>query len=62
MNMANTSQSAAPQQRRLAEFATILGDIKLAISVWETLRKDNRGGSVSVKSLIMLMKCLMSGL
>ena len=35
------------QQRRLAEFATILGDYKLAISVWETLRKDGRGGSVS---------------
>ncbi|KAI0830719.1 ER-golgi trafficking TRAPP I complex 85 kDa subunit-domain-containing protein [Trametes gibbosa] len=33
------------QQRRLAEFATILGDYKLAISVWETLRKDGRGGS-----------------
>ncbi len=34
------------QQRRLAEFATILGDYKLAISVWETLRKEGRGGSV----------------
>ena len=34
------------QQRRLAEFATILGDYKLAISVWETLRKEARGGSV----------------
>ncbi|KAI0361180.1 hypothetical protein OH77DRAFT_1417397 [Trametes cingulata] len=33
------------QQRRLAEFATILGDYKLAISVWETLRKEGRGGS-----------------
>ncbi|KAI0652274.1 ER-golgi trafficking TRAPP I complex 85 kDa subunit-domain-containing protein [Trametes meyenii] len=33
------------QQRRLAEFATILGDYKLAISVWETLRKEARGGS-----------------
>ncbi|KAI0715153.1 ER-golgi trafficking TRAPP I complex 85 kDa subunit-domain-containing protein [Earliella scabrosa] len=33
------------QQRRLAEFATILGDYKLAMSVWETLRKEARGGS-----------------
>ncbi|KAH9944035.1 ER-golgi trafficking TRAPP I complex 85 kDa subunit-domain-containing protein [Epithele typhae] len=33
------------QQRRLAEFATILGDFKLAVSVWETLRKEARGGS-----------------
>ncbi|KAF8525181.1 ER-golgi trafficking TRAPP I complex 85 kDa subunit-domain-containing protein [Hysterangium stoloniferum] len=38
---------AAPpsQQRRLAEFATFLGDLKLAVSVWESLRKDGRGGS-----------------
>jgi hypothetical protein len=34
------------QQRRLAEFATILGDLKLAVSVWETLKKDGKGGSV----------------
>jgi len=34
------------QQRRLAEFATILGDLKLALSVWETLKKDGKGGSV----------------
>ncbi|KAI0094770.1 ER-golgi trafficking TRAPP I complex 85 kDa subunit-domain-containing protein [Irpex rosettiformis] len=33
------------QQRRLAEFATVLGDYKLAITVWETLRKDSKGGS-----------------
>ncbi|KAL7285211.1 hypothetical protein ACG7TL_000304 [Trametes sanguinea] len=33
------------QQRRLAEFATILGDYRLAISVWETLRKEGKGGS-----------------
>ncbi|KAI0271395.1 ER-golgi trafficking TRAPP I complex 85 kDa subunit-domain-containing protein [Gloeopeniophorella convolvens] len=33
------------QQRRLAEFATILGDLKLAVSVWEALRKDGKGGS-----------------
>ena len=34
------------QQRRLAEFATVLGDYKLAVSVWESLRKENKGGSV----------------
>ncbi|KAI0932025.1 hypothetical protein AcV5_004630 [Taiwanofungus camphoratus] len=33
------------QQRRLAEFATMLGDYKLAISVWESLRKEGKGGS-----------------
>ncbi|KAF4623241.1 hypothetical protein D9613_002112 [Agrocybe pediades] len=33
------------QQRRLAEFATILGDYKLAIMVWEALRKESKGGS-----------------
>ncbi|KZT05978.1 uncharacterized protein LAESUDRAFT_726547 [Laetiporus sulphureus 93-53] len=33
------------QQRRLAEFATMLGDVKLAVSVWENLRKEGRGGS-----------------
>lgn len=40
--------SGPTQQRRLAEFATILGDFKLAVSVWESLRKDGKGGSVSV--------------
>ncbi|KAK0464963.1 ER-golgi trafficking TRAPP I complex 85 kDa subunit-domain-containing protein [Desarmillaria tabescens] len=34
-----------PQQRRLAEFATIIGDYKLAVSVWEALRKEGQGGS-----------------
>ncbi|KAH9082196.1 hypothetical protein EDB83DRAFT_2336975 [Lactarius deliciosus] len=33
------------QQRRLAEFATILGDLKPATNVWEALRKDGKGGS-----------------
>lgn len=32
------------QQRRLAEFATILGDYKLAIGVWESYRKEGKGG------------------
>lgn len=36
------------RQRRLAEFATILGDIKLAVAVWETLRKDGKSGSVGL--------------
>lgn len=29
----------------MAEFATVLGDYKLATYVWETLRKDGKGGS-----------------
>ncbi|KAJ3897847.1 hypothetical protein F5879DRAFT_1072801 [Lentinula edodes] len=33
------------QQHRLAEFATILGDFKLAVTVWETLSKEGKGGS-----------------
>ncbi|KAG6911541.1 hypothetical protein DXG01_011843 [Tephrocybe rancida] len=37
--------SPPSQQRRLAEFATILGDLKLAVAVWEALRKDSKGGS-----------------
>lgn len=37
--------SSLPQHRRLAEFATCLGDIKLATSVWETLRKDGKSGA-----------------
>ncbi|PPQ67072.1 hypothetical protein CVT25_005673 [Psilocybe cyanescens] len=41
----NGGPTPPSQQRRLAEFATILGDFKLAVTVWETLRKDNKGGS-----------------
>ncbi|RDB28485.1 Transport protein particle subunit trs85-1 [Hypsizygus marmoreus] len=37
--------SPPSQQRRLAEFATILGDLKLAATVWEALRKEAKGGS-----------------
>ena len=33
------------QQRRLAEFVTILGDLKLVTSVWEALRKEGKSGS-----------------
>jgi hypothetical protein len=39
------------QLRRLAEFATILGDLKLAISVWEMLKKDGKGGSVGYTNI-----------
>lgn len=45
---ASSVLTAPPSQlRRLAEFATILGDYKLAINVWESLRKENKGGSVN---------------
>jgi hypothetical protein len=43
----------------LAEFATILGDFKLAVTVWETLRKEGKGGSVCASLLfaaILLIK------
>ncbi|KAH0838197.1 ER-golgi trafficking TRAPP I complex 85 kDa subunit-domain-containing protein [Lanmaoa asiatica] len=43
---ASSVLTAPPSQlRRLAEFATILGDYKLATGVWESLRKENKGGS-----------------
>ncbi|KAH9937068.1 ER-golgi trafficking TRAPP I complex 85 kDa subunit-domain-containing protein [Fomitopsis serialis] len=38
-------EGTVTQQRRLAEFATMLGDYKLATSIWEALRKEGRGGS-----------------
>uniref|UniRef100_A0A0W0FGI2 Uncharacterized protein n=1 Tax=Moniliophthora roreri TaxID=221103 RepID=A0A0W0FGI2_MONRR len=41
----NAQGPPPPQQRRLAEFATILHDLKLAVSVWESLRKEGKGGS-----------------
>jgi hypothetical protein len=47
-NSVSSLAAAVPgpsQQRRLAEFATILGDLKVATAVWETLRKDGKGGS-----------------
>jgi hypothetical protein len=48
----NSSSTSSPpsQQRRLAEFATIIGDYKLAVTVWESLRKELKGGSVSCSS------------
>lgn len=51
--------SAIPmQQRRLAEFATILGDFKLAVSVWESLRKETRGAVGSVSFLLEVFEWL----
>ncbi|OCH95835.1 hypothetical protein OBBRIDRAFT_767184 [Obba rivulosa] len=44
-SLGHAGGSGVTQQRRLAEFATILGDYKLATSVWESLRKEGRGGS-----------------
>ncbi|KAJ7654956.1 ER-golgi trafficking TRAPP I complex 85 kDa subunit-domain-containing protein [Mycena polygramma] len=44
--------SPPPQQRRLAEFATILGDFKLAVTVWETMRKESKGGSEMLPLLL----------
>ncbi|KAH9486608.1 hypothetical protein JR316_0000673 [Psilocybe cubensis] len=41
----NSGPTPPSQQRRLAEFTTILGDFKLAVTVWEALRKDGKGGS-----------------
>lgn len=46
------------QQRRLAEFATMLGDFKLAVAVWEALRKETKGASGSVSEVVHTMKCL----
>lgn len=42
------------QQRRLAEFSTMLGDFKLAVNVWESLRKETRGSTGSVRRLLPL--------
>ncbi|KAG8880663.1 hypothetical protein FRB97_000617 [Tulasnella sp. 331] len=50
----NGTQSSSPfsnhpqalsQHRRLAEFSTFLGDYKFAIPLWETIRKEGKGGS-----------------
>ncbi|KIP12403.1 hypothetical protein PHLGIDRAFT_27246 [Phlebiopsis gigantea 11061_1 CR5-6] len=44
-SFSGATEGAVTQQRRLAEFATVLGDYKLAVTVWETLRKESKGGS-----------------
>jgi hypothetical protein len=41
-----TATGVLGEARRLAEFATVLGDYKLAVSVWDSLRKDGRGADV----------------
>ncbi|KAH9950452.1 ER-golgi trafficking TRAPP I complex 85 kDa subunit-domain-containing protein [Amylocystis lapponica] len=41
----STTIGGVTQQRRLAEFATILGDYRVATAIWENLRKEGRGGS-----------------
>lgn len=46
------------QHRRLAEFATFLGDYKLAVTVWEALRKETKGVYGSVR-LTYLVKALL---
>jgi len=43
---ANFHSPPPPQGRRLAEFATFLGDYKLAMTVWDSLRKEGKGGAV----------------
>ncbi|KAJ7783643.1 ER-golgi trafficking TRAPP I complex 85 kDa subunit-domain-containing protein [Mycena maculata] len=51
--VAAASTPAPPaQQRRLAEFATILGDFKLAVAVWESMRKEGKGGSEMLPLLL----------
>ena len=44
MPFSNQPQALSPQ-RRLAEFATFLGDHKLAVPLWESIRKEGKGGS-----------------
>jgi trafficking protein particle complex subunit 8 len=39
------SPNAPPLHRRLAEFSTFLGDYKLAVPLWESIRKEGKGGS-----------------
>ncbi|EFI28666.1 hypothetical protein CC1G_13692 [Coprinopsis cinerea okayama7 len=45
ISSANGIPTPLSQPRRLAEFCTILGDFKLAINLWESLRKESKGGS-----------------
>lgn len=44
MPFSNQPNALSPQ-RRLAEFATFLGDFKFAVPIWESIRKEGKGGS-----------------
>ena len=52
--LANAAEKNVMLQRRLAEFATIIGDYKIAVNIWDILRKDSHGfhGSVSIDEVI----------
>ena len=52
---ANFHSPPPPQNRRLAEFATFLGDYKVAMTVWDSLRKDGKGGAVGGHLLYLLV-------
>ncbi|PVF97590.1 hypothetical protein CPB86DRAFT_785718 [Serendipita vermifera] len=50
---ASAGASLPPPQRRLAEFATFLGDFKVAVAVWESLRKEGKGGAAVLPLLLV---------
>ncbi|KAG8829564.1 hypothetical protein FRC17_006390 [Serendipita sp. 399] len=52
--------SAPPQTRRLAEFATFVGDYKLAVQALESLRKEGKGGSAILPLLLAPSPSLIS--
>ena len=56
MSSVTGALSGPSPQRRLAEFATILGDFKLAVTVWESMRKEGRGGSVGIRILSIYLE------
>jgi len=51
-----------PQNRRLAEFATFLGDYKVALTVWDSLRKEGKGGAVSCRLSCLVITLICSPL
>ena len=55
-----TSGFPSWQHRRLAEFATILGDYKLATSVWDSLRKESQSGTDVLPLLLAPLPSLAS--